>query len=79
MNAELKQVLHKPAKRNAMGEIMHEEYAAVNLNIPLDSEAQHKAVSLLQNLLADPKVVLTIEAKNISMFPPVSVEADEDE
>ena len=79
MNAELKQVLHKPAKKNTKGEIMHEEYAAVNLNIPLDTESQHKAVSLLQNLLADPKVVLTIEAKNISMFPPISVEADEDE
>lgn len=61
MRDELRQVLGKPAKLNKDGETVAEQYAAINFNVRLDSKAQHKAVALLNNLLGNPKVVITVE------------------
>ena len=42
MDANIVQINAKPAKFNKDGEIVHDEYATLTLNIPMDSLTQKK-------------------------------------
>ena len=79
MRAELRQVLGKPAKLNKDGELVSEEYASININVPLDSGTQHKAVSLLQNFLGNPKIFITIEPQQPRISTPIPENEDGDD
>jgi hypothetical protein len=64
MEAILKRVLIKPASYyetgDKEGELKIEEYAAINLNIPMDTAEQEKAVVDLFNLLRNRRVHISI-------------------
>ena len=67
MEAILKQVLIKPASYyetgDKEGELKLEEYAAINLNIPMDTAGQQQAVIDLFNLLRNRRVHISIVAE----------------
>ena len=79
MSADLKQVLLKPARRDKDGKVLHPQYAAVNLNIPINSPADEKKVARLFLCLDDGDVLVSIEARQPRLFDHPSVEEVEDD
>ena len=77
MNGDLKQVVLKPASRNKDGELLHGEYAAININVPIDSPQQEKAVKLLFECLKDGEVFVDISPVQPEL--PLSATRVEDE
>lgn len=67
MEAILKQVLIKPATYHESGdmegELKTEEYAAINLNIPMDTAVQQEQVIELFELLRNRRVHIQIVAE----------------
>ena len=67
MEAILKQVLVKPASYyesgDKEGELKVEEYAAINLNIPMDTKGQEESVIALFALLRNRRVHIQIVAE----------------
>lgn len=62
MIGEVKQVLTKPAKHKKDGsELIHDRYASINLNVPMDTHAQIAAVQKLIEELSDGDYVIEIK------------------
>jgi len=60
MIAELKQVLIKSAKYNKDGDMSHDRYAAININVPITDDDDEDAIIALFDLLRDKQVSLHI-------------------
>lgn len=80
MKAHLKQILCKGAEffktgKNA-GELKQGEYAAVNLNIPMDTDKQYQQVTELLQLLSKEEVYIKVVAKESDLNVPHAVTVD---
>ena len=60
MDAKINQVVMKPAKYNKEDELVHDEYAVLTLNIPMDSLTQKKEVMALSEVLSEEFVKVEI-------------------
>ena len=91
MIAELKQVLIKPASYNKKGELSHDKYAAININVVMTNEDDEQAVRDLFDLLREKQVSLEIRKlktsdvdkrdgnRQMTLLPEADEEDDEDE
>lgn len=62
MDAKISQIVKKPAKFKD-NELVHEEYAVLTLNIPMDSLTQKKEVAAIDDLLSQEFVDVEVTIK----------------
>ena len=79
MIGEIKQVLTKPDKHNKDGELLHERYAAININVPMDTPQQIKAVQDLIANLSDKDYVVEINPVQGKLFGAGDTDEEDEE